>query len=98
MASSNTNGVKRPYLAYCNRRCKCGRNAAIKVSNTDENKHRLFYTYERRMCDFFNWCYPMSGDEGDSHTNETEVNTAEMDMFVINRVFNEVNKRLDVIE
>ena len=55
--SSNNNGSEGG--RYLNKNCKCGKRAGIRISETEENKNRLFYYCKDGRCgSFIGWCIP----------------------------------------
>ena len=53
------NGMK-----FRNKRCRCGRRAAVKISESEKNKDILCYTCVTKSCGFFEWCTPLIDCEG----------------------------------
>ncbi|CAK9139623.1 unnamed protein product [Ilex paraguariensis] len=59
MASSSI-GASCEGLMFCNRRCRCGLRAALKVSESEHNPGRLYYNCPDSRCNFFVWLNPSS--------------------------------------
>ena len=54
---------------YLNKNCKCGKRAGIRISETDENKNKLFYfCKDNKYGSFLGWCIPVSSF-ATSHSN-----------------------------
>ena len=46
---------------YQNKNCRCGKRAGVRISETEENKNRLFYYCKDGRCgSFFGWCIPVT--------------------------------------
>ena len=61
--SSNNNGMERLYL---NKNCKCGKRAGIRISESKDNKNKLYYYCKEVRCgSFIGWCQPATT----SHNN-----------------------------
>ncbi|KAL3739168.1 hypothetical protein ACJRO7_020550 [Eucalyptus globulus] len=60
MSSSSVNTSTWSGLTFQNQKCKCDKLAAVKISESKRNKHKLYYTCEDQTCDFFSWCLPTS--------------------------------------
>ncbi|XP_043718039.1 uncharacterized protein LOC122665987 [Telopea speciosissima] len=60
MSSSSVNCSNPNTLKYKSLRCKCNRKAVIRISETDNNPNRLFYSCPQiNGCNFFVWCDPI---------------------------------------
>ncbi|WJX10125.1 hypothetical protein P8452_00883 [Trifolium repens] len=58
--------------------CRCGKVADIKISGTDRNPQKLFYTCKGRVCGFGDWAHPIGCR---CNFNEDEVNGDEVNAF-----------------
>ena len=62
MASSNMGESGGVGPRYRTKSCNYRKNAEIKVSKTNKNSGKLFYTCRDGNCSFFGWCKPINGD------------------------------------
>ncbi|CAL5445171.1 unnamed protein product [Camellia sinensis] len=64
--NSSVNGSSSDRLTYINRnRCRCNKKATIRISETDRNKNKLFYSCND--CGFVGWCLPTNSEYGGRH-------------------------------
>ncbi|KAG5533094.1 hypothetical protein RHGRI_027355 [Rhododendron griersonianum] len=73
MSTSSTVGTQN-YLRYRNRTCKCRERAVVKISESDKNPGRLYYTCkdaDNGGCDFWAWCNPTNQINNVSQTRPT---------------------------
>ena len=54
-SSTNINGV---FIKFKNRRCLCGVKAAVKISESQNNPHKLYFICEKGICKFYNFWEP----------------------------------------
>ncbi|GMP91815.1 hypothetical protein CsSME_00042329 [Camellia sinensis var. sinensis] len=60
MSSSTVNGSSSDRLMYLNKNCpRCNKKATIRISETDRNKNKLFYSCND-CGSFIGWCVPMN--------------------------------------
>lgn len=97
MSTSSIGGVMEE-LEYENQSCFCGINAAIKVSNTERNKRKLFYTCDKRSCTFFKWCHPISREIQSRSTMPNEVDAEDINMVSMKTEINAVKDRVQALE
>ena len=57
-SSSTTRNTNGGMITFRNKYCECGKRAALKISETENNPGKLFYTCESKRCKFFNWWKP----------------------------------------
>ncbi|CAL5340547.1 unnamed protein product [Camellia sinensis] len=58
MSSSTVNGGTSDQLTFNNRNCpKCHKKATIQISETEQNRNKLFYCC-KNCGDFMGWCLP----------------------------------------
>lgn len=97
MASSSHIDTSPSHLQYVNKRCYCGRVSAIKVSLTENNCYKLFYTCKTEKCTFFSWCHPISPGTEPTDSLDDEVNTEHM-VVRMERELSKVHTLLNAIE
>ena len=54
-SSTNINGV---FIKFKNRRCLCGVKAAVKISESQNNPHKLYFVCEKGRCKFYKFWEP----------------------------------------
>ncbi|CAL5330112.1 unnamed protein product [Camellia sinensis] len=60
ISSSSVNGSSLDRLTYVNKNCRrCNKKATIRISETDRNKNKLFYSCNDCGC-FVGWCLPIN--------------------------------------
>ncbi|KAL6972271.1 hypothetical protein U1Q18_052795 [Sarracenia purpurea var. burkii] len=58
MSSGSTSGVNHNFNFFQNKRCKCGKKAAVAISKSETNPGRLYFKCSDRCCNFFAWWMP----------------------------------------
>lgn len=61
--SSRVSGSSSSRLRFINKKCDCGRRAAIRCSESKDHKNWLYYNCQDRVCKFFEWAEPVEGHE-----------------------------------
>ncbi|CAL5417744.1 unnamed protein product [Camellia sinensis] len=92
-----------------NRRCKCEKKAAVKISNSVKNPGRLYFKCADGKCDFFAWWAPTSqhGNAADiqwrpnpsQRNNEDDwKNDAERNYEALDKLERRLERRLEQLE
>ncbi|KAK2663540.1 hypothetical protein Ddye_002114 [Dipteronia dyeriana] len=56
--SSSTNNINGVFIKFKNRRCLCGVKVAVKISESQNNAHKLYFVCEKGKCKFYNFWSP----------------------------------------
>ena len=62
MSSSNvscSNFLRACVLQNLKVKCKCDKNAYVKIFRTDWNPYKLFFSWRDHVCGFVDWAYPI---------------------------------------
>lgn len=97
MSSSSFTGNQPGDLQYCNKYCKCGKVADIKVSTTLRNPSKLFYTCRTQTCGFFQWCLPVASEGVHSPAFPDEVTNEESQCFRTNARLTAMEKNVKLL-
>ncbi|KAL6971924.1 hypothetical protein U1Q18_052791 [Sarracenia purpurea var. burkii] len=55
---SSSSGVNQKFNFFQNKRCKCGKKAAVCISESETNPGRLYFKCRDSCCNFFAWWMP----------------------------------------
>ncbi|XP_077211002.1 uncharacterized protein LOC143846452 [Tasmannia lanceolata] len=87
------------------RNCECEKKAALKISETDNNKYRVFYTCagysggSRRKCKYFRWAYQLEGTDGEALSENTRLQSLENEIEQMKVVLeNEIEQMKEVLQ
>ena len=59
--SSSSNSQAPDYdIQFQNKYCRCGRRATIRISESQNNYSKLYFSCQERKCGFFQWWHPMN--------------------------------------
>ena len=108
LSSSSSHGVPHAedinggIIKFYNKRCCCGYKAVIKISQTPDNPHKVFYNCRTSRCGFFKWWSPIDNEANEIiarrdlflGTHDDDDNG--MDTSQVLR--DEVNSRFDTLE
>ncbi|KAL6521161.1 hypothetical protein OROGR_017730 [Orobanche gracilis] len=70
-------------LQFWNERCKCNKRAVVRISESTNNPHKLYYKCENDVCNFFKFWEPKNGDINWSAINDNRAWDMEQQQVVM---------------